>query len=157
MMNDFKICRMTGAEVSFVFNLIEHFNLGFWSEKALYDELERSDSICLIAKLGKKPAGFLIARLIMSENIIEIYNIGVKSELQREGIASLLLNYLFKNDLLASPFGIFLEVRASNTKARAFYLKNGFKIAGVRKNFYRDPVEDAINMNFVYEGDKVLD
>jgi ribosomal protein S18 acetylase RimI-like enzyme len=39
---------------------------------------------------------------------------------------------------------IYLEVRASNTKAIAFYEKAGFKKTGMIKDFYGD--EDAITM-----------
>ena len=43
-------------------------------------------------------------------------------------------------------FPIFLEVRASNNAAQALYQKNGFNAIGHRKNYYHDPVEDAIIM-----------
>lgn len=36
-----------------------------------------------------------------------------------------------------------LEVRFSNTEAKLFYERLGFKIAGVRKDYYVSPVEDA--------------
>lgn len=39
-----------------------------------------------------------------------------------------------------------LEVRQSNLGAQALYRRHGFCPAGVRKNYYRDPVEDAILM-----------
>ena len=41
---------------------------------------------------------------------------------------------------------IFLEVRQSNTPARALYEKNGFTAIGLRKKYYKDPVEDAVLM-----------
>ena len=37
-----------------------------------------------------------------------------------------------------------LEVRPSNTAAIALYNSMGFEEVGLRKNFYRDPVEDAL-------------
>ena len=43
---------------------------------------------------------------------------------------------------------IHLEVRSGNAAARAFYEKEGFTVDGVRKNYYRDPVEDAVNMTW---------
>ena len=39
-----------------------------------------------------------------------------------------------------------LEVRASNEAAIALYVKHGFVQAGVRKNYYQDPKEDALIM-----------
>ena len=38
---------------------------------------------------------------------------------------------------------IFLEVRHSNSRAIRFYRRNGFKIVSRRRNYYRDPLEDA--------------
>ena len=38
---------------------------------------------------------------------------------------------------------IFLEVRHSNHRAIRFYRRNGFEIASRRRNYYRDPPEDA--------------
>ena len=37
-----------------------------------------------------------------------------------------------------------LEVRASNEPARALYEKLGFVQVGLRKNYYRNPREDAL-------------
>ena len=39
-----------------------------------------------------------------------------------------------------------LEVRKSNDPAINFYLKFNFKIAGERKNYYSNPIEDAYVM-----------
>jgi ribosomal-protein-alanine N-acetyltransferase len=37
-----------------------------------------------------------------------------------------------------------LEVRASNVSAQAMYRRFGFIPAGARKDYYRDPTEDAL-------------
>jgi ribosomal-protein-alanine N-acetyltransferase len=39
-----------------------------------------------------------------------------------------------------------LEVRESNQIARNFYYRNHFIDIAIRKNYYRNPVEDAIVM-----------
>ena len=39
-----------------------------------------------------------------------------------------------------------LEVRKSNAAAIAAYQKNGFQVAGIRKDYYRKPAEDALIM-----------
>ena len=39
-----------------------------------------------------------------------------------------------------------LEVRASNKTARSLYLKKGFQVLGVRRNYYEFPTEDAVMM-----------
>ena len=40
-----------------------------------------------------------------------------------------------------------LEVRASNEAAQRLYLKCGFEVVGRRKNYYRNPTEDALLMS----------
>ena len=40
----------------------------------------------------------------------------------------------------------FLEVRAHNTPALALYAALGFEAVGRRKNFYKNPPEDALVM-----------
>jgi ribosomal-protein-alanine N-acetyltransferase len=39
---------------------------------------------------------------------------------------------------------VFLEVRRSNRAARALYHRLGFTLAGVRRGYYRKPLEDAM-------------
>ena len=39
-----------------------------------------------------------------------------------------------------------LEVRAGNLAARSMYERVGFKVVGERRNYYRQPVEDALVM-----------
>ena len=38
---------------------------------------------------------------------------------------------------------VFLEVRTSNARAIEFYKANGFQVVSKRKNYYRNPTEDA--------------
>ncbi|HEY8996258.1 MAG TPA: GNAT family N-acetyltransferase, partial [Edaphobacter sp.] len=40
-----------------------------------------------------------------------------------------------------------LEVRRSSAEAQALYRRLGFVEVGVRKGYYREPVEDAVLMN----------
>ena len=39
---------------------------------------------------------------------------------------------------------VFLEVRKSNLEAINFYKKYNFKQIGVRKDYYKDPIENAL-------------
>ena len=41
---------------------------------------------------------------------------------------------------------VLLEVRPSNYAARSLYNKLGFKVLGIRRNYYIDPREDAMLM-----------
>jgi ribosomal protein S18 acetylase RimI-like enzyme len=84
-----------------------------------------------------------------SENLkaeCEIYNIAVKREFQNRGIGNRLLNELVLLIKQCNSQSIWLEVRNSNSKAINFYKKNDFGKIYERKNFYSNPVENAIVM-----------
>ena len=84
-------------------------------------------------------AGFLAIQQLAGE--LEITNIAIKKAYQGHGLGSQLLANLDQMD-----YPIFLEVRASNAPAQALYKKFGFDIIGKRKQYYHEPVEDAIIM-----------
>ena len=65
---------------------------------------------------------------------IEIEYIIVDDNAKRQGIGSMLLKEIEKNNIN----NITLEVRESNNEAINFYKKNGFEIASIRKNYYGD-------------------
>jgi len=134
-----------------------------WSERedhALFpgpraDEDSVPRRICLVAEMAAEIAansnnsaiaGFVVALCLGQE--WEIENIVVDSALRRRGCANLLLRELL---CLASNEGagrVLLEVRESNQAARAFYARWGFQMIGRRRNYYRDPEEDAILLHF---------
>lgn len=76
----------------------------------------------------------------------EITNVSVKKEYQGQRIGGRLLEELFRIGKERGVTDYFLEVRKSNQAAIAVYSRLGFQEAGVRKNFYEDPVEDGIVM-----------
>lgn len=81
---------------------------------------------------------------------IEIYNIGVASNYQRNGIGKRLLSGLIEAAAQYSRTTIWLEVRESNAKAIDFYKANGFDAVFKRKNFYTHPPEDAVIMKLQF-------
>ena len=83
--------------------------------------------------------GFLALQDLAGE--LEITQLAVKKTYQGQGLANQLMEFLSDR-----PERIFLEVRASNQVARALYEKHGFLPVGQRKNYYQNPVEDAILM-----------
>lgn len=74
-----------------------------------------------------------------------ISNIAVSPDARRTGTGKLLL-HSFKNALPETAESISLEVRVSNLAAIELYKKFGFKAAGIRKNFYTHPAENAAVM-----------
>jgi len=79
----------------------------------------------------------------------ELANIAVRSEYRGQGYASRLLERVLQIARDREVETIYLEVRASNTRALELYERFGFSQVGVRKNYYDKPKEDALVMQLV--------
>jgi ribosomal-protein-alanine acetyltransferase len=86
--------------------------------------------------------GFLVAHRMNDE--CELENLVVSAEARRQGFGTLLLTQLLAYLRETHANRVFLEVRESNHTARAFYEKCGFERAGLRKNYYSNPEENAV-------------
>jgi ribosomal-protein-alanine N-acetyltransferase len=83
--------------------------------------------------------GFLATSQVMDE--LEINNIAVLPHFQGQGSAKALLAKVMRFDGT-----LLLEVRESNAGARHLYEKLGFEVYHRRKDYYRNPMEDALLM-----------
>jgi [ribosomal protein S18]-alanine N-acetyltransferase len=104
------------------------------------------DYSCVVAEIGEDIAGFLVSREIFAGSRDapperEILNLAVATRFRRRGIAGLLLGHELSRRAI-----FYLEVRESNTAARALYGKFGFREINRRTGYYRHPPETAIVM-----------
>lgn len=113
-----------------------------WSESTLVSQLDNPHDHTLIAYADDRAAGFLSCWCVAGE--AEINNICVLPEYRRQGIARAMFGQIFSE--LADAERWVLEVRESNSAAIALYEGLGFASAGLRKNFYTDPDENAVIM-----------
>lgn len=74
----------------------------------------------------------------------ELLKIAVSSNRLREGIGQILLSHLIKYLGINNYETLFLEVRSLNQSALKLYKKNGFLEVGCRKEYYVNPVDDAL-------------
>ena len=99
--------------------------------------------LCLLAEDGGVIVGFLVIRSVAADEY-EVLNLAVNPSMRRRGVARDMLRHA-----LAQRHGAwFLEVRESNSGAIEFYAALGFRRAGRRADYYRDPPEAAIVMKF---------
>lgn len=82
----------------------------------------------------------------------EIITIGITSDYQGRGYGQKLLEEMINQAIQNASETMFLEVRVSNTKAQNLYKKLGFEQLRVRKDYYADNHEDAIEMVKVLGG-----
>jgi ribosomal-protein-alanine N-acetyltransferase len=76
----------------------------------------------------------------------QIYNVAVAEEYRNRKIGESLMKELLDRGRRAGLHAFTLEVRKSNVYALRLYEKLGFQTAGIRKNFYELPTEDAVIM-----------
>ena len=123
-----------------------------WSENALKEFSESAFSHIITAFFDGVVAGYITYSQIFEE--IQIANVAVKKDFRRMGLGNALIHHLISSGNNDGCEVITLEVRASNVAAIALYENNGFERVGVRKNFYSNPKEDAILMNYSYPSRK---
>ena len=92
----------------------------------------------------KKVVGYCGLYIAADEG--EITNVAVSPAWRGMGIADQILAVVRGDAKVRQVARIYLEVRESNLPARNLYEKHGFEAAGLRKNFYREPTENAIVM-----------
>ncbi|MBI1749076.1 MAG: ribosomal protein S18-alanine N-acetyltransferase [Acidobacteria bacterium] len=112
------------------------------STESAADEDLRAGYCAWVAERDGKVAGFLAG--LFSGVEMEILNLAVSPGERRAGVASRLLEGALAAARSSGGERAFLEVRASNAEAIAFYERNGFLPAGRRKDYYATPVEDAL-------------
>lgn len=116
-----------------------------WSRRMLSEHLENECAATLVA-LGKDGTilGYAGVLVVIDEGYVT--NIAVRPEYRRQGVASALLDVFTRFARGRGLAFLTLEVRSSNAAARALYAKHGYVQAGVRKNYYEHPRENAIIM-----------
>ncbi|MCB5258167.1 MAG: ribosomal protein S18-alanine N-acetyltransferase [Candidatus Cloacimonadaceae bacterium] len=88
--------------------------------------------------------GYIIYHTVLDEGII--LNFAIDPKFQHQGLGTRLLNETLKILIDSGIRTFFLDVRASNLIAQNLYKKFDFHPIGKRKNYYSEPIEDAIVM-----------
>ena len=136
------ITNMTSEHVSQVAELEKLcFGTEAWSEKSVASELTNRLSLWLVALDGERVSGYVGSQSVLGES--DMMNVAVHPVCRRQGIAEKLCLALVEALKEKGNHCLTLEVRASNEPAKALYEKLGFIQVGLRKNYYRNPREDA--------------
>jgi ribosomal protein S18 acetylase RimI-like enzyme len=93
--------------------------------------IENDDTIAGFISYGPIP---------LTENRYDLYWIAVDPAYGRHGIGSQLMAAMEEDLRRAGPGHIYIDTSSTEgyAKARAFYEKNGYRIASLLKDFYRD-------------------
>jgi len=137
-----QIVKMNESHISAVAALEKCCFSDPWSEKSVASELTNPLSLWLVAMEGEQTVGYVGSQTVMDET--DMMNIAVDPDFRRQGIAEMLINALVEALDSRGSRCLTLEVRASNDPAKNLYEKLGFLQIGRRKNYYRNPREDAL-------------
>lgn len=144
-----RIEQMTAAHVAQIAEIEKLCFNDPWSENSVASELDNKLSYWLVAMEGDKVAGYVGSQTVLDWT--DMMNIAVHPDYRRQGIAEALVSELQSALKDHGSRCLTLEVRASNAPAIALYEKLGFSQVGLRKNYYRNPKEDALILRKEWE------
>ena len=123
-----------------------------WSAFSFENELENEQTTYVVAIKGEEIVGYGGMRYLADEG--HIMKTAVCPQYRRQRVADGILKWLEKYCKKRGIIALTLEVRKSNVGAIKLYKKRGFKREGVRKEYYRNPEEDAVIMWKYFDGRK---
>ncbi len=117
----------------------ECFTAEAWSEESFKYRLGRAGFISLVAEDLGEVAGYIAASEILDEQYLD--SLAVRDDQRGKGVATSLMKAAFDTEK-----SVYLEVRESNLPAINLYKKLGFTEYARRRDYYDNPMEDAIMM-----------
>ena len=113
--------------------------------RAMYEAELRNlgvSRIYVIRAPGARVAGYCAVWMVDGE--LHINNLAIRPAFRRRGLATTLLCEVLREAAARGCVRATLEVRRSNHPARRLYEALGFRLLGVRRGYYTDPVDDAL-------------
>lgn len=115
-----------------------------WKIDDFKKSLNNKDNLYLVVEEQGGILGYCGLWGVVGEG--QITNVAVGKQYQGQGIGKAMLTKLIELGRQHGLEAFTLEVRESNLSAIGLYHKLGFSDAGIRKNFYEAPVENALIM-----------
>ena len=115
-----------------------------WGAEAIRWELENTDVARLYLVKDERGATVAYCACWKVFDELHINSLAVDEPWRRHGVARVLLQAVMRDAVDSGARGATLEVRQSNAAARALYEGLGFRVEGVRRDYYQDPREDAL-------------
>jgi [ribosomal protein S18]-alanine N-acetyltransferase len=113
-----------------------------WSEATFRGLLRRRDAEMIVAEAGLRVVGYAVFWTVLDQS--ELGNVAVAPGWRRQRVGDRLVAEVIRRAEARGAREVFLEVRPSNAPARRLYERYGFVQVGRRRNYYQDPVEDAL-------------
>ncbi len=128
-----------------------------WTKGMFLNELlDKSYSTSFIAREAgdARVIGYVFIKTLYDE--LHLLNIAVDPMLRRKGVGAALLRQTLSFLEVKRMRKMILEVRVSNRPALDLYLKFGFREIGLRPNYYCQPTENALLLQYEAAANSLL-
>ena len=115
-----------------------------WTKEGFLTYLMKKDTMFFVVEEKERILGYCSMMTVLDEG--DILNVAVRSDRQKEGIGQFLVDSMLRMAEMQGIKLVHLEVRQGNETARRLYQRLGFKEDGLRRNYYENPVENAVLM-----------
>lgn len=115
-----------------------------WRKEDFCGAMNDANNCYLVSVVDDRIAGYCGYWGVAGEG--DIYNVAVKKDYRGQRIGFELMTALIADAISRGITSLTLEVRSSNLAALHLYEALGFERAGIRKDFYTKPKEDAVIM-----------
>lgn len=123
----------------------------FFSPDCNEGEIERrireGGSCFMVCQQEGEITAYLYAKAVLDE--ADLWYIAVKEQYRNQGIGTRLLEAFLEEMSIKKIKCITLEVRKSNKSAIALYEKHKFQCISIRKDYYKNPMEDAVIYQYI--------
>lgn len=138
------IREMTLEDIEQVYLLEESIFSIPWSKESFESSIKNKDTLFIVAENEGEISGYLGMYILGEE--ADISNVAVSKAYRRQHIAKRLLECILTKAKAWGVKNVTLEVRETNVPAIRLYEDMGFAEAGIRKNYYKKPTENALIM-----------
>ena len=114
-----------------------------WTETRVTRAIRNRSTNVIVARDGAVLSGFAI--MVYRNDEAHLHLLGVAARWRRHGIGSALMAWLEVTVVTAGIGRIRVETRATNTVAREFYVRHGFKETSLWRGYYQG-LDDAVQM-----------
>ena len=137
----------TPEDVSFISNTESTVFSDPWSSNSVHSLIDDKHHTVFTAENDGFPVGYAIVSSVAGES--ELLRIATSPAMRRVGIGGALLDCVISSRTKAGDEVIYLEVRSTNSSAIGLYTSRGFETYAIRRNYYRNPTEDATMMRLI--------
>ena len=116
-----------------------------WTKEGFFAFLTKDNTMFFVIEEKGVILGYCSMQTVLDEG--DVLNVAVRSDRQKEGIGYFMVDSMLKMAQMSGIHLVHLEVREHNDTARRLYKRLGFVEDGLRKNYYSDPIENAVLMS----------